>query len=105
MLRPTDITNSCWGRVRNCHLNVVSRFWNPLTFGKAGGLSWVQVVPMEIPKLSAIRLEYSAEISICLADGSSPFLKLDTVGSESSSATQGSSTLSVAGRKRPPTKQ
>jgi len=32
-------------------------------------------------------------------------LNLETVGSDSSSATQGSSTLSVAGRKRAPTKQ
>ena len=36
---PADITNSCSGRVRNCYLNVVSRFSNPLAPGPgASGL-------------------------------------------------------------------
>src|SRR5262249_55480998 len=52
-----------------------------------------------------IRFEYSKETSVWRADGSSPLLKRAMVGSESSSATQGSSTFSVAGRKRAPTKQ
>src|SRR3954453_2607970 len=70
-----------------------------------GGRRWVQVEPIEMPKLSVMRLEYSTETSSWRAGGSSPFLNPDTVGSDSSSATQGSSTPSVAGKKRPPTKQ
>src|SRR5258706_14800869 len=50
-----------------------------------------------------MRLENSAEISRCLKEGSSPVLKLETVGSDSSSLTPGSSIPSVAGKKRLPT--
>src|SRR5712675_84297 len=70
-----------------------------------GGRRWVQVEAIEMPKLSVMRLEYSTETSSWRAGGSSPVLNPDTVGSDSSSATQGSSTPSVAGKKRPPTKQ
>src|ERR1700730_2012686 len=100
-----DMTNSLAGIVRNWDLNVVSRFWKPLTTGPPGGLTCVQAEPKETPKVLVIRFEYSAEMSVSLAEGSSPFLKRDTVGIESSSATHGSSTPSVAGKKRPPTKQ
>src|SRR5262249_49335936 len=52
-----------------------------------------------------MRLENSPDMSVWRADGSSPFLKREMVGSDSSSATQGASLLRVAGRKRAPTKQ
>src|SRR5215475_9117279 len=80
-------------------------FWKPLALGLPGGLRWVQVEPMETPNVSVMRLEISPEISTWRADGSWPFLNTATVGSDSSSATQGSSTASVPGKKRPPTKQ
>src|SRR5215470_15109512 len=99
------MTSSSVALVRNWYLKVVSRFWNPLALGPPGGLRWVQVDPMETPKFSVMRFENSAEMSISRADGSSPFLKNEMVGSDSSSATQGSSTLRVAGKNRPPTKQ
>src|SRR5712672_4841017 len=70
-----------------------------------GGRRWVQVEAIEMPKLSVIRLEYSTETSSWRVGGSSPVLNPDTVGNDSSSATQGSSVPSVAGKKRPPTKQ
>src|ERR1700694_5542983 len=60
---------------------------------------------MEIPKFSVIRLAKSTEISVSRAEGSSPFLKTAIVGSDISSATQGSSVASVAGKNRAPTKQ
>ena len=34
-----DKTSSCVVSVRNCHLNDVSRFWNPLALGRPGELS------------------------------------------------------------------
>src|SRR5947207_1319516 len=52
-----------------------------------------------------MRFEYSPETSSSLAEGSSPFLKIDTVGSGISSATHGPSIASVAGKNRAPTKQ
>src|ERR1700722_16939943 len=65
----------------------------------------VQFWPIETPKFSVIRLEISPEISSSLAGGKSPVLDQPTVGNDNSSATQGSSVASVAGRKRAPTKQ
>src|SRR5579863_8428783 len=57
------------------------------------------------PKLSVIRLEKSIPTSNCEAGGESAVLDHATVGIDISSATQGSSVASVAGRKRAPTKQ
>src|SRR5258705_3683496 len=50
-----------------------------------------------------MRFENSADISRFLKEGSSPVLKLETVGSDSSSLAPGSSIPSVAGKKRLPT--
>src|SRR5882724_318460 len=100
-----DITNSADGMVRNWYFNVVSRFWNPLALGPPGTLRRVQVEPIEMPKLSVMRLENSVETSVSRIAGISPVLVQDTVGSDSSSATQGSSTVSVAGKNRLPTTQ
>src|SRR5713101_1497335 len=58
-----------------------------------------------MPKFSVMRFATSTEISTSRAEGSSPFLKIAMVGSDISSATQGSSVASVAGKNRPPTKQ
>src|ERR1700676_1621203 len=106
MLRPTDITNSCTGFLKTRYLNVVSKFWNllaPIPVGPPGGLKLEKVDPNDTANASVIRLENSPEISRCLNDGSSPVLKLATVGSESSSLTPGSSIPSGAGKKRLPT--
>src|SRR5262245_43761382 len=64
-----------------------------------------QVSPIEIPKSSVMRFDSSTEISHSVAGGTSPVFDQATVGSDISSATQGSSVASVAGRKRGPTKQ
>src|SRR5215475_10160042 len=50
-----------------------------------------------------MRLENSPEMSRCRSGGSSPVLKLSTVGKDSSSLTPGSSIPIVAGKKRLPT--
>src|SRR5262249_2205325 len=78
---------------------------NPWTVGMPGGVIELQVEPIEKPSVSVMRLENSPEMSTCLEGGTSPVLKAVMVGSESSSATQGSSVASVAGRKRAPTKE
>jgi hypothetical protein len=66
---------------------------------------WIHASSKDTPKFSVIVLEYSPEMSSSRAEGSSPFLKPAIVGIDNSSATQGSSTLSVAGKKRLPTMQ
>jgi hypothetical protein len=60
---------------------------------------------MTTPKSSVIRFEISTDMSTSLAGGMSPVLNQATVGSDISSAMQGSSVASVAGKKRAPTKQ
>src|SRR4051794_18747031 len=52
-----------------------------------------------------MRFDISPEISSCRLAGMSPVLKLEMVGKDNSSATHGSSTVNVAGKKRLPTKQ
>jgi hypothetical protein len=59
---------------------------------------WIQASSKETPKFSVIVFEYSPSMSSSCADGSSPFLKPAIVGSDSSSATQGSSMANVAGK-------
>src|SRR5215468_5148857 len=63
------------------------------------------VSPIEIPKSSVMRFDNSTEMSHSVAAGTSPVLDHATVGKDISSATQGSSVASVAGKKRGPTKQ
>src|SRR6516165_8734756 len=64
-----------------------------------------QVSPIVMPKSSVMRFDKSAEISHSVAGGTSPVFDHATVGKDISSATQGSSVASVAGKKRGPTKQ
>src|SRR5258705_3154865 len=71
--------------------------------GPPGGRKLLWVDPNDTANASVMRLENSADISRCLKEGSSPVLKLETVGSDSSSLTPGSSIPSVAGKKRLPT--
>ena len=64
-----------------------------------------QVSPIVTPESSVIRFEISTSMSTSLAGGTSPVLIQATVGSDISSAMQGSSVASVAGKNRAPTKQ
>src|SRR3974377_1184530 len=64
-----------------------------------------QISPIVMPKSSVMRVEMSPEMSHSAAAGTSPVFDHATVGKDISSATQGSSVASVAGKKRAPTKQ
>src|SRR6516164_3747399 len=64
-----------------------------------------QVSLIEMPKSSVMRFDRSTEMSHSVAAGTSPVFDQATVGKDISSATQGSSVASVAGKKRGPTKQ
>src|SRR5580704_18024307 len=77
----------------------------PAMVGPPGPRICVQVVPIETPKSSVMRFDNSPDRSHWLAGGISAVRDHDTVGSDSSSATHGSSVARVAGKKRAPTKQ
>src|SRR5260370_10774706 len=59
---------------------------------------------MEKPKSDVMRFDSSPLMSVSTTDGSVPVFWFDTVGSDSSSATNGSSIVIVAGKKRDPAK-
>src|SRR6476646_3563697 len=102
---PTSIAVSCVGSLSNWYWNAVSRLPKPEMVGLPGWRICVQPLPIETPKSSVMRFEISPEISSSLAAGTSPVFDQATVGSDISSATQGSSVASVAGKNRAPTKQ
>ena len=74
--------------------------------GRTAGLRICFQVSLNVtPKSAVMRFEKSAPTSHSVAGGMSAVRDQDMVGSDISSATHGSSVLSVAGRKRAPTKQ
>src|SRR5580700_1463746 len=104
-IRPSSIANSCELSLSSWYCAVVSRLPKPAMVGPPGPRICDQTSPIEMPKSSVMRFETSAETSHSVAGGTSPVRDHDTVGSDSSSATHGSSMASVAGKKRAPTKQ
>jgi hypothetical protein len=63
----------------------------------------IRLEPTDTPNVGVIRLDSSPAMVTTLLGWSSPVLKADIVGSDSSSATQGSSVASIAGKNRAPT--
>ena len=104
-IRPSSIANSCEPSLSSWYCAVVSRLSNPAMVGPPGPRICVQVSPIEMPKSSVMRFDSSPETSHSVAGGTSAVRDQETVGSDSSSATHGSSMASVAGKKRAPTKQ
>ena len=102
---PSSMRNSCGPSLSSWYWNVVPKFWKPATVPPFSGRIWVQPPDSVTPKSWVIRLERSTLISTWFAVGTSAVLNQSRVGSDISSATQGSSVTSVAGRKRLPTKQ
>src|SRR5207247_856648 len=100
---PTDSTVSCASLLKNWYFSESSRLSKPVTdFPPAGSIAF-HVPPSESPRSGVRRLASSPLTSVSLRGSVSPVpgsLLLKTVGSESSSATNGSSTTSVAGKKR-----
>src|SRR2546428_1231314 len=102
---PTDSTVSCASLLKNWYFSESSRLSKPVTdFPPAGSIAF-HVPPSESPRSGVRRLASSPLTSVSLRGSVSPVpgsLLWKTVGSESSSATNGSSTTSVAGKKRLP---
>ena len=97
MSRLAVIANSCSRSLISSILNAVSKFWNPLAVGPPA-VSVASRSSDRDAELSVMRLENSPAISSSRAAGSSPVLNDETVGSDNSSATHGSSTFKVAGK-------
>src|SRR5256712_4575320 len=102
---PTDSTVSCASLLKNWYFSESSRLSKPVTdFPPAGSIAF-HVPPSESPRSGVRRLASSPLTPVSLRGSVSPVpgsLLWKTVGSESSSATNGSSTASVAGKKRLP---
>ena len=77
---------------------MVSRLPKPWIVGPPGCRMCDQPSPIEMPKFSVMRLSRFLRDVPLVAGGTSPVLDQATVGSDSSSATQGSSIARVAGR-------
>src|SRR5947207_2817664 len=88
----------------NSYFALSSRLPNPLTEPSRGGWRLVNVSPTSIPRFGVMRLAISTEISASRVPPSSGVTMLETVGSDSSSLTNGSSVESVAGKNLLPAK-
>src|ERR1700730_1315729 len=103
--RPSSMASSCEPSLSNWYCAAVWRLSNPAMVGPPGPQMCFQVSLSEMPKSAVMRLEKSAPTSHAVAGGMSAVRDQEMVGSDISSATHGSSVVSVAGRKRAPTKQ
>src|SRR5215813_11446933 len=97
---------SCGALVKNWYFNVTSRLPRPLSVRPLGaGSKRFHSPPSVMPKFGKMRLENSPEMLVnwpACPSLSPGCLMCRIVGSESSSATNGSSMVSVEGKKRWP---
>ena len=102
---PTDRIVSCRSLLKNWYLALRAKLSKPWARAPPLGSSRSQVASAPMPKSLVIRLLKSIEADVSMLDDpSSSVLRLETVGSDSSSATNGSSVASVAGKNRLPAK-
>src|SRR6266446_2059159 len=102
--RPRDTTASRSSFSKNSYFEPTERLSKPFTVLPREGLSVVNVSPNSMSHFGVMRRAISEEISVSRVPPSSGVTMLETVGSENSSATNGSSVESVAGKKRAPAK-
>src|SRR6476659_988385 len=102
--RPTDTTASCSSFSKNSYFEPTERLSNPFIALPREGLSVMNVSPNSMSHFGVMRRAISEETSVSRVPPSSGVTMLDTVGSENSSATKGSSVESVAGKNRAPAK-
>src|SRR5262249_5177160 len=95
---------SCSPVSKSSYFAAISRLPNPVCEDSLGGLRLMRVSPSSMPKFGVMRLAMSTTTSVSRVPPSSGVTMLDTVGNESSSLTNGSSVLSVAGKNLLPAK-
>ncbi len=84
---------------------LAARLSKPRCVSPPSGSSAMYVAPKPMPRFSVMRFDTSTAKPVSRVAGSSPLagiLRLSIVGSDNSSATNGSSVASVAGKKRLP---
>src|SRR5215831_12785555 len=101
---PNERMVSCSSLSKNSYFAESSRLPNPVCEDSLGGLRLMTLSPISRPKFGVMRLAMSTVTSVSRVPPSSGATMLDTVGSESSSLTNGSSVVSVAGKNLLPAK-
>src|SRR4029077_10601184 len=102
--RPKETTISCSSFSKNSYFEPMERLLKPFAALPCAGRSIMNVSPNSMSHFGVMRRATSEEISVSRVPPLSGVTMLETVGSESSSATNGSSVESVAGKKRAPAK-
>src|SRR4029453_16370609 len=102
---PAERMVSCASLLRKTYLRETSMLSKPVTVRPSSGSRILYVPASETPKLGVSLFENSAERSVSRVGGPPSLpgsLRCETVRNDSSSATNGSSTARVAGKKRWP---
>src|ERR1700719_76307 len=102
--RPSETTASCSSSSKNSYFEPTERLLKPFTAFPCEGLSVMNASPNSMSHFGVMRRAMSDETSVSRVPPLSGVTMLETVGSENSSATNGSSVDSVAGKKRAPAK-
>src|SRR4029077_10162834 len=102
--RPSETTASCSSFSKNSYFEPMERLLKPFADLPCEGLSTMNVSPNSMSHFGVMRRAMSEESSVSLVPPLSGVTMLETVGSENSSATNGSSVESVAGKNRAPAK-
>src|SRR6266478_3057308 len=102
--RPRETTASCSSFSKNSYFEPIERLLKPFVALPCEGLSMMNVSPNSMSHFDVIRKAMSEETSVSRVPPSSGVTMLETVGSEDSSATNGSSVESVAGKNLLPAK-
>src|SRR5262245_60493429 len=101
---PNERMVSCSSLSKNWYFAASSKLPNPVCDDSLGGLRLMTASPTSMAKFGVMRLAMSTTISVSRVPSSSGVTMLETVGSESSSLTNGSSVVSVAGKNLLPAK-
>ena len=102
--RPRETTASCSSFSKNSYFEPMERLLKPFTALPREGLSMMNASPNSMSHFGVMRSAMSEETSVSRVPPLSGVTMLETVGSENSSATNGSSVESVAGKNLLPAK-
>ncbi len=102
--RPKETTASCSSFSKNSYFEPMERLLKPVTALPREGLSMIKASPNSMSHVGVIRRAMSEESCVSRVPPLSGVTMLETVGSESSSATNGSSVESVAEKNLLPAK-
>src|SRR6266853_7029362 len=102
--RPIETTASCSSFSKNSYFEPMERLLKPFTALPSEGLSMINASPNSMSHFGVMRSAMSEETSVSRVPPLSGVTMPETVGSDNSSATNGSSVESVAGKNLLPAK-